>query len=83
MSYNSANSYNNPNCPKPCASPVFSKVTSAFGGNYNMPGSMNTAAFRYAQLVSLPFRSRGSGTVLFINNTNEALKVVQPPRNTF
>jgi hypothetical protein len=48
-----------------------------------MPGSINTAAFRYAQLVSLPHRARGSGTVIIVNNTNAALKVVQPPRNKF
>jgi len=83
MSYNSVSSYNNPNCPNPCGPPVYSKINSSFSGNTNMPGSMNTAAFRYAQLVSLPHRSRGSGTVIIVNNTNEALKVVQPPRNTF
>jgi hypothetical protein len=83
MSYKSISSYNNPSCPNPCAPPVYSKATSSFGGNHNMPGSINTAAFRYAQLVSLPHRARGSGTVIFVNNTNEALKVVQPPRNKF
>jgi|688.fasta_scaffold1803564_1 hypothetical protein len=83
MSYKSVSSYNNPSCPNPCAPAVYSKVSSAFGGNNNMPGSMNTAAFRYAQLVSLAHRGRRSGTVVFVNNTNEALKVVQPPRNTF
>lgn len=80
MSYNS---YNNPGCPNSCPPAVYSKVVSSFGGNNNMPGSINTAAFRYSQLVSLPFRSRGSGTVLIVKNTNEALKVIQPPKNTF
>ena len=80
MSYNS---YNNPACLNSCAPPIYSKVVSSFSGNTNMPGSINTAAFRYAQLVSLPFRSRGSGTVMIISNTNQSLKNVQPPRNTF
>ena len=83
MSYKSVSSYNNPNCPNPCALPVYSKATSSFGGNHNMPGSINTAAFRYAQLVSLPHRARGSGTVIIINNTNADHNVVQPPRNKF
>ena len=83
MSYNSISSYNNPKCSHPCAPPVYSKVVSSFGGNTNMPGSINTAAFRYAQLVSLPHRARGSGTVQIVSNTNEALKCVQPPKNTF
>ena len=48
-----------------------------------MPTYLSTKAFRYAQLVSLPHRARGSGTVVIIANTNEALKCVQPPRNTF
>ncbi len=83
MSYKSVSSYNNPGCPNSCAPPIYSKVVSSFGGNNNMPGSINTAAFRYSQLVGLAHRSRGSGTVMFVSNTNEALKCVQPPRNTF
>jgi hypothetical protein len=83
MSYNSISSYNNPGCPNSCAPPVYSKVTSSFGGNTNMPGSINTAAFRYSQLVGLAHRARGSGTVMIISNTNEALKNINPPRNTF
>jgi len=47
-----------------------------------MPTSLNTKAFRYSQLVSLPFRARGSGTVIFVNNTN-AKNAVNPPRNKF
>ena len=76
-------SYNDPSCPIACALPIYSKANSSFSGNTNMPGSINTAAFRYAQLVSLPFRSRGSGKVMIISNTNQSLKNVQPPRNTF
>jgi len=83
MSYNSINSYNNPGCANSCAPPIYSKVVSSFGGNTNMPGSINTAAFRYSQLVSLPHRARGSGTVIITTNTNEALKCVKPPKNTF
>jgi hypothetical protein len=82
-SYNSINSYNNPACKNPCAPPVFSKVVSSFGGNNNIPASMNTAAFRYAQLVSLPHRARGSGTVIIVSNTNESLKCIQGPKNKF
>ena len=82
MSYKSVNSYNNPNCVNSCAPQIYSKVA-AFGGNYNMPGSINTAAFRYAQLVSLPHRARGSGTVMIVSNTNESLKCIKPPKNTF
>lgn len=83
MSYNSINSYNNPRCENACPPPIYSKAATSFGGNYNMPTYLSTKAFRYAQLVSLPFRARGSGTVVIIPNTNEALKCIQPPRNTF
>ena len=72
------------NCnANPCPPPIYSKPSTSFGGNTNMPTHLNTKAFRYSQLVSLPFRARGSGTVIFINNNNAINKNVQPPRNKF
>ncbi len=65
-----------------CPPPVFGKPATSFSGNTNMPTSISTKAFRYSQLVSLPFRARGSGTVIRINNPN-ANKCVNPPKNTF
>ena len=74
----------NPICINhPCPPPIYSKPTTSFGGNTNMPTYLSTKAFRYAQLVSLPFRARGSGTVVFISNNKEVNKGVQPPRNKF
>ncbi len=67
----------------PCPPPVFSKASTSFGGNTNIPTSLSTKAFRYAQLVSLPFRARGSGTVVFISNNKGYNKCLQPPRNKF
>lgn len=65
-----------------CPPPVYSKPSTSFSGNTNMPTSISTKAFRYSQLVSLPFRARGSGTVIIIDNPN-AKKFIPPPRNTF
>jgi len=66
----------------PCPPPVYSKPSTSFGGNTNMPTYLSTKAFKYTQLVSLPWRARGSGTVVFISNT-AVNKCVQPPRNKF
>jgi hypothetical protein len=76
-------SQNLANCPNPCPKPIESKPSTSFSGNTNMPTSISTKAFRYAQLVSLPFRARGSGVVAFISNNKGINKCVQPPRNTF
>ena len=65
-----------------CPPPVFGKPATSFSGNTNMPTSISTKAFRYAQLVSLPFRARGSGTVIRISNPN-ANQAPPPPRNSF
>ena len=65
-----------------CPPPVFAKPSTSFGGNNNIPTYLNTKAFRYSQLVSLPFTSRGSGTVIIINDPN-ATKPPVPPRNRF
>jgi len=67
----------------PCPPPVYAKPTTSFGGNTNMPTYLSTKAFRYSQLVSLPFRARGSGTVAFISNNKGINACVQPPRNKF
>ncbi len=67
----------------PCPPPVFSKPVTSFNGNTNMPTYLSTKAFRYSQLVSLPFRARGSGTVAFISNNKGANAFIQPPRNKF
>lgn len=83
MVYKTISSHNNPGCPNVCPLPVFSKNVASFGGNTNMPGSINSAANRYSQLVSLPFRSRGSGTVVIISNTNASFNYIKPPKNTF
>jgi len=74
----------NPICINhPCPPPIYSKPSTSFGGNTNMPTYLSTKAFRYAQLVSLPFRARGSGTVVFISNNKGVNKCVNPPRNKF
>jgi hypothetical protein len=65
-----------------CPPPIYSKPSTSFSGNTNIPTSISTKAFRYAQLVSLPFRARGSGTVVIISNPN-ANKFIPPPRNRF
>ena len=72
-----------PDICNPCPPPVFSKPSTSFGGNTNIPTSLNTKAFRYSQLVSLPFRARGSGTVIFIPSTTAENACVKPPRNKF
>lgn len=81
-STNNTNNNNNIVCPVVCPPPVYSKPSTSFGGNNNIPTIQNTKAFRYAQLVSLPFRARGSGTVITIANPN-ANRPIQPPRNKF
>lgn len=65
-----------------CPPPVFAKPATSFSGNTNIPTSISTKAFRYAQLVSLPFRARGSGTVIIISNPNANNPPI-PPRNRF
>jgi hypothetical protein len=72
-----------PVCNNYCPPPVYSKPVTSFNGNTNMPTYLSTKAFRYSQLVSLPFRSRGSGTVVFISNNNAINACVKPLRNKF
>ncbi len=81
--FNKPNSQNSPECPNPCPMPVYSKASTSFGGNTNIPTSISTKAFRYSQLVSLPFRARGSGRVEFVTNQNGVNQYFPPPRNTF
>jgi hypothetical protein len=74
----------NPICINhPCPPPIYSKPSTSFGGNTNMPTYLNTKAFRYSQLVSLPFRARGSGTVIIIPNNRVNNKNMYAPRNKF
>ena len=74
---------NSPNCPNPCPKQVDSKPATSFSGNTNMPTSISTKAFRYAQLVSVPFTARGSGKVDFITNYAAVNQYFPPPRNKF
>lgn len=70
-------------CLNVCPPPVYSKPSTSFGGNTNIPTNISTKAFRYAQLVSVPFTARGSGRVEFITNTAAINQYFPPPRNKF
>ena len=67
-----------------CPPPAIPKPGISFGGNLNIPGHTETAAFKLAEMVKTSSTSRNAGQAKFYNaNTSRSSSNPPPPRNKF
>ena len=67
-----------------CPPPALPKQGISFGGNLNIPGHSETAAFKLAEIVKTSSTARNAGQTKFYNaNTSRSSSNPPPPRNNF
>ena len=67
-----------------CPLPAIPKPGISFGGNLNIPGHTETAAFKFAEMVKTSSTARNAGQTKFYNaNNSRSSSNPPPPRNKF